>query len=178
MAKASRAKTTGANIVVPQNRDEAAAGIRLVGDLNRQVSRIETRLNDAIAKLKEKAEQEASPLKEKVAETTKGLQIWAEANRTSLTGGDKTKTVDLGTGVVKWRLRPPSVTIRGVEAVLEKLKTLGLQRFIRTQEQPDKEAMLREADVAREVAGISIGSPGEDFIVEPFETTISGEVAA
>ena len=95
----------------------------------------------------------------------------------ALTGGDKTKTVDLGTGVLKWRFRPPSVRILKAEDVIARLKALALGRFVRTKEEVDKEAMLKEPQVARTVAGVSIGSGGEDFIVEPFEAELAAEPA-
>jgi|GEM_PF-1800630 len=41
-----------------------------------------------------------------------------------------------------------------------------------------KEAMLADPEKARMIAGISIGSEGEDFIAEPFEAEISAATAA
>lgn len=171
----ARQKTYAANLPVPQSRDEAAAVVTAIGELNRTKARLEADMNDELAAIKETFEAKATPIKEALAEKTEGLKMWAEANRTALTGGDKTKTVDLGTGVLKWRLRPPSVRITGLEAVVERLKTLGLLRFLRTREEIDKEAMQREPDVARTVAGVAIGSAGEDFIVEPFESELAAE---
>ena len=66
------------------------------------------------------------------------------------------------------------MTIKGVEAVIAAIKTLGLSSFLRTKEEIDKEAMLREPDKARLVQGVSIGSEGETFAVEPFEAQIEG----
>lgn len=174
----ARQKTLGANFPVPQTRDEAAATVTAIGELNRTVARFEADMNDELASIKERYEAKAAPAKLAVSQKTEGLKMWAEANRSVLTGGDKTKTVDLGTGVLKWRQRPPSVRISGLEAVIDRLKTLGLLRFLRTKEEVDKEAMQREPDVARTVAGVSIGSAGEDFIVEPFESALSSEVKA
>lgn len=173
MAKKSR--TTGANIAVPQTKDEARSYVARVGVLNRQIARDQANLNDRIAKLKEAAEVAAAPLQEEADRLTEGLKIWGEANRRELTGGDKTKTVDLGTGEIKWRLQPPRVTIRGgVEAVIEACKRLGLQRFVRTKEEISKEAMQSEAEIARTIPGVSIGSEGEAFVVEPFEVELAG----
>lgn len=173
-----KSKTIGANLQVPQNRDEAAATVTTIGELNRQVARLEADMNDELASIKEGYEAKAAPVRLALTEKTEGLKIWAEANRTVLTGGDKSKTVDLGTGVLKWRLRPPAVRLIGLEAIIDRLKTLGLNRFLRTKEEVDKEAMQREPDVARTVAGVSIGSAGEDFIVEPFEAELSAEAKA
>jgi len=173
----TRSKTHGANLPVPQSRDEAAATVTAIGNLNRELARLETGMNDALAQVKTRFEAMAEPHRTAVTEKTERLKIWAEANRQALTGGDKTKTVDLGTGLLKWRLRPPAVRLSKVDDVIERLKTLGLARFLRTKEEVNKEAMQAEPEVARTVAGVSIGSAGEDFIVEPFEARLADEQA-
>lgn len=171
---AKKTRTAGANIAVPQSKDEARAAVARIGVLNRQIAREQATLNDRVSKLKEAAETATAPLQEEADRLTEGLKIWGEANRRELTGGDKTKTVDLGTGEIKWRLLPPTVSIRGAEAVIEACKRLGLQRFVRTREEPNKEAMRAEAEIARTVPGVSIGSEGEAFVVEPFEVELAG----
>lgn len=174
----AKSKTLGANFPVPQSRDEAAATVRAIGDLNRQHARLEADMNDQLARIKEAFETKGEPLRQAAAEKTEGLKMWAEANRMALTGGDKTKTVDLGTGILKWRLRPPSVRLTRIEEVIARLKTLGLTRFLRVKEEVNKDALQAEPEVAQTVAGISIGSAGEDFIVEPFEAELSAASAA
>lgn len=176
MAKAT--KTFGANLPVPQDRDEAAATITAIGVLNRDLARLEADMNDQLAEIKEAFEQRAAPMRAAVEEKTNALSIWAEANRSRLTDGDKSKTIDLGTGVLRWRLRPPSVRLVKVDQVVQRLKDLGLQRFLREKVEIDKDAMLREPEAARTVAGVSIGTAGEDFIVEPFEAALAAESQA
>ncbi|CAA0130246.1 Uncharacterised protein [Starkeya nomas] len=175
---AVKSKTRGANLPVPQNREEASAAVRVIGELNRDIARITADMNDELAAVKERYENAAAPLRERSEAATEGLKMWAEANRSTLTGGDKTKTVDLGTGEIKWRLRPPSVRLRGEDTVIEKLRALGLGRFIRTKVEVNKEALKAEPDVARTVAGVSISSGGEDFVVEPFEAALTAQPAA
>jgi phage host-nuclease inhibitor protein Gam len=175
----AKQKTRGANLPVPQSRDEAATAIRTIGDTNREIARIELTLNDRIAALKETAEAEAAPLKDAVKACTEGLKLWCEANRDALTGGGKTKTADLGTGKVSWRLRPAKVNLRGkAEEIIERLKSLGLGRFIRTTEEVNKEAMLADRVAAGAIQGVTVASEGEDFIVEPFEAELSAQSAA
>jgi len=172
-----KTKTLGANLPVPQNRDEAARAVREIGDDRRRLARLEADMNDRIAALKQRYEEQAAPINERVEAATEGLKIWAEANRTALTGGDKTKTVDVGTGEIKWRLRPPSVRLKAIDDVIARLRELGLSRFVRTKEEVNKDALLAEPEVARTVTGISIGTAGEDFIVEPFEAALSAPAA-
>ncbi|PYE87527.1 host-nuclease inhibitor Gam family protein [Phyllobacterium leguminum] len=174
---AKKTKTLGVNLPVPQNREDAVQALRDIGEANRQIARIEADMNDQMARLKAEAEKQATPLKEKVAAQTEGLKVWAEANRDALTAGGRTKTADLGTGKVSWRLRPPSVRITGADRVIEAIKKLGFSAdFLRTKEEVNKEALLADPDRARMIAGVGIGTAGEDFIVEPFEADISAAV--
>ena len=173
---AKKTKTAGANIQVPQSREEASQAVARIGVINREVARREADMNDRLAKIKEEVEAEVAPSRTEAEQLTEGLKIWSEANRRELTGGDKTKTVDLGSGLIKWRSKPAKVTIRGMEAVIAAIKTLGLRKFIRTTEEVNKEAMLLDKDKARTVPGVTIGSDGEDFVVEPFEVELQGVV--
>lgn len=175
---AKKSKTLGANLPVPQNREEAAAAIADLGTTSRAVARIEADMNDEIAAAKLASEKQAKPLREREAALREGLKIWAEANREALTQGGKVKFADLGTGKISWRQRPPSVRITGAERVIEAIKRLGMNAFLRVKEEPNKEAMLADADNARLIAGVTISSDGEDFIVEPFEAEISEGIAA
>lgn len=167
-----KAKTVSPSLPVPQSRDEAAASLARIGALSRDAGRIEADMNDRIATLKERAEAAAGPLRDEAKALLEGLRTWCEAHRVDLTQGGRTKTADLGTGTVSWRMRPPKVTLRDVEAVLARIKALGLTRFLRVKEEPNKEAMLAEPPLARTIAGVSIAPAGEDFIVEPFEAEL------
>ncbi len=166
-----KGKTT-VKLVVPQSREEAEAWIRQIGDHRREVVRIETAMNDEIAVVKDKYEQQAKPYRDDVEALIEGLQAWAIANREQLTGGGKRQSVELATGMISWRVLPPRVTIRKAENVIDALKKLGLQRFIRTREEINKEAMLDDQEAARLVPGVTIGSAGETFNVDPFETEL------
>lgn len=55
-----------------------------------------------------------------------------------------------------------------MHTVLDTLLRMGLGRFVRVKNEPNKEAMLNEPEAAR-IAGISIVTGVEDFIVTPFE---------
>lgn len=178
MAK-SKTKTWGANLPVPQSREEAAEAVARIGALSREIARAETAMNDQIAAIKAAAEAKCAPIKTAVDEATEGLKIFAEANRASLTNQHKTKTVDLGTGTVSWRSLPAKV--KGVptkkealEELIKKIKSLGLKQFIRISEEVNKDAMLADRAKAGTVPGIKIGSDGEEFEVVPFEVEISG----
>ncbi|HGU0933965.1 TPA: host-nuclease inhibitor Gam family protein [Escherichia coli] len=169
MAKPAKRIKSAAAAYVPQNRDAVITDIKRIGDLQREASRLETEMNDAIAEITEKFAARIAPIKTDIETLSKGVQGWCEANRDELTNGGKEKTANLVTGDVSWRQRPPSVSIRGVDAVMETLERLGLQRFIRTKQEINKEAILLEPKAVAGVAGITVKSGIEDFSIIPFE---------
>ena len=169
-----KSRTKGANAPVPQSREEAAQFIHEIGMLQRQVARAEADMNDEIAAAKNRAEKETLGLRKTIDLLTQGLRTWCEANRDALTDNNKRKFADLGTGKIEWKFAPPKVTIRGAEDVILRIKTLGLAIFLREKVEIDKEAMLKEPEKARLIPGVAIGSAGENFYVEPFESEIQG----
>ena len=158
-----------AQTYAPQSKADCQADIKKLGDLQRDFLREQANLNDAIGSLTKAAAPRLTQLTERIELLQAGVQTWCEANRKDLCGTGK--TANLITGEVAWRVRPPSVTIRGVETVLENLKNLGLERFVRVKEEPNKDAMLNEQDAVRGVAGITINSGIEDFTITPFEVS-------
>lgn len=158
---------------VPQSKNDCAQFIRNIGDLQRQFERERAAMNDAIAATTQQHQPVLADLQQRIEALQAGVQAWCEAHRVELCGpGDKLgKTANLVTGEVSWRQRPPSVSIRGAETVLDTLLRMGLGRFVRVKNEPNKEAMLAEPDAVRGIAGISIATGVEDFIVTPFEVT-------
>lgn len=171
MTKKTRLKAT-AQAYVPQTKDEVVADIRTIGDLQRDLVRQQTEMNDAIAEITDKAAPAIEEMKKRLSSLQAGVQSWCEAHRAELTNGGKVKSANLITGEVQWRQRPPSISIRGADSVLDALKNLKLDRFIRTKEEINKEAMLNEPAVVRGIAGISINSGIEDFAIVPFEQEV------
>ncbi|MEL8056507.1 MAG: host-nuclease inhibitor Gam family protein [Pseudomonadota bacterium] len=164
-------RTKTAAVTAPQALTEARDWMSRIGQLERNLEAITASQSDCIAKIKEEHECRADPIKETLEELKQGLQIWAEANKATLT--KKAKTYDLGTGLIKWRIRPPRVSLRKIDNVLEQAKSLGLRKFIRTKEEVNKDAMLADPDTARQIRGVSISSEGEDFVIEPVKEPLS-----
>ena len=167
-----RTKTLHPNLPVPQDDAAAREAIRELGQRQREVVRIQARMNDRIAAEKDRAAEAAAPHQTRITALTEGLRVWAEANRERLTGG-RGKTVRLATGVISWRFRPAKVTLRAIDQVIEAIKIAGLGRhFLRVKEEVNKEALLADRETAAGLPGVSIGSDGEDFIVEPDEDLV------
>lgn len=166
-----REKIDAVDFPVPQNREETIAAIHKIGVNQRERVRIQAAMADEMAAIKLRYEQEAAPHNSAISALTKGVHLWCATNRTALTDNNKTKTAKLASGEILWRLRPPSVSVRGTESVMVSLKSIGLDRFIRTKEEINKEAILNEPEVAVTIKGISI-SQKEDFIIKPFDTQL------
>ncbi|MFV0409772.1 MAG: host-nuclease inhibitor Gam family protein [Paracoccus sp. (in: a-proteobacteria)] len=170
---AKKTKTAGANLPVPQDDSEAREAIREIGDLNREALRIEAAMNDKIAALQQEYGDQVAPIREQAAAKTEGLKMFCEVNRDRLTRSGKVKFHRFATGEISWRSRPAKVSIRGISDVIEAIKAAKLgKKFLRVKEEIDKEAMLSDRATAGALKGVTIGSDGEDFIVEPFETEL------
>ena len=167
-----RAKAKPMSVKTPQTDDEADEWMRRLARINIWIRDTDTELREQSAALKQRFEDVAKPHRAEKADLEKGLFAWAEANRDRLTKGGRTKTVKLPSGKVAWRTLPPKVTVRGIPAILKHLKSNGLQQFIRTKSEIDKDAMLKEPELAGTVPGVSVGSAGETIDFVPDETTL------
>lgn len=164
-----KAKSTAAGVAVPQSREECAARIKDLGDAQREEQRLLANMNDQVAAAAAQYQPGIDAARERQAELMDAIQTWCEANRLDLTQGGRVKSAQLVTGEVQWRQRPPSVTVRKVEQVLAALHQLGLGRFVRSKDEVDKEAILKEPQAVKGVPGIVINTGLEDFCVTPFE---------
>jgi phage host-nuclease inhibitor protein Gam len=163
MAKNKRAAETA---TPPTSRDEAETYLARIGEIQRLTQLNKTALAEAVARVTADIEADSAKLGEEHDRLFRGLQLWAEANRHALTDGGKTKTVRMHNGIIAWRLAPPSVQIKGQEAVLEYLmnNTIG---FLRTKMEINREATLARPEEAAKIPGVTIKSAGESFVIEP-----------
>ena len=174
----ARSKSPASNLPVPQSDAEARAAIVELGVVQRRKLRAEADLADKIAKLKDAHGEKIAPMTDRISELQGGLQIFADANRTRLTNGGRTKTIKFTTGELAWRFRPAKVTIRGIDAVISEIQLAGLaERFLRTKVEINKEALRDDKDRALGIPGITIGSDGEDFIVTPDTDAVEEAIA-
>jgi len=158
-------------IPVPHDLDEAAEFLRQIGGEQRNIDTIRSTLNAEVDGLKARAMANVKPHQEKISRLVEGLYVYAESHRQELTDGGKRKTVEVPTGIFRWRITPPAVSLRNVKSILESLKSLELDRFIRIREEVNKEAMLKEPDIAQAIQGVSV-SQREEFIVKPAELEV------
>lgn len=168
--KVSRLKAAAASYT-PQSREQVSIDIKKIGDIQRELTRIEADANDQIAVIMNQNTPKIEALRAELDVLQKGVQTWCEANRSSITKGSS-KTANLITGEVAWRTKPDSVSIKGVELVLEALKKLKLDRFIRRKEEINKDAILADKKAVENIKGISIVSGKDVFSITPFEQEI------
>lgn len=171
MAKSKSRLKAAANSYTPQSREQVSVDIKKIGDIQRELTRIEADANDQIAVIMNQNTPKIEALRAELDVLQKGVQTWCEANRSSITKGSS-KTANLITGEVAWRTKPDSVSIKGVELVLEALKKLKLDRFIRRKEEVNKDAILADKKAVENIKGISIVSGKEVFSITPFEQEI------
>jgi len=164
-------KAEAVNHWTPATREEAAEAIAELSFHQQERARLQASLNDALQRVRAEFEADARPHAERMAELMRGIQLFCEARRDELTKGGRVKTFAFATGEVSWRMRPPSIVVRGADKVIEWLKAQGWTKFIRTKEELDKEALGREPELAIKVPGLSV-SQREDFICRPFESKL------
>lgn len=173
MSRRTRIKSNAVEHWVPASRDEVNEAIAELGRLQRERARIQATMNDELAAVKERHDAEAKPHAERISELAKGVQLWCEANRATLTRDGKVKFHEFATGVVKWRLTPWAVRLTKVADVLALLKAKGLKQYIREKEEVDKEKLLanRAALLADPVKGVTF-SQREEITITPHESNI------
>ncbi|MCK7581828.1 MAG: host-nuclease inhibitor Gam family protein [Chromatiales bacterium] len=102
---------------MPQDKDAVVEAIAAIGRHQRERERIQAAMNDTLAEVRQGFETQAAPHAEAIKGLSAGVQTWCEANRDRLTQEGKVKTARLASGEIRWRTRPPSVSVQAVETV-------------------------------------------------------------
>ncbi|MBL8396635.1 MAG: host-nuclease inhibitor Gam family protein [Candidatus Accumulibacter sp.] len=173
-SRSNKLKQSAAVSQVPQTLEQADEAIAAIGGLQRHLARLTADMNDQLTTVKQAYEKRAEPLLKMLGELQEGTKIWCEANRAMLTRDGKTKTVPFPSGEVAWRMRPPSVSVRGTESALKRLRQIDAKRFIRTKEEINRQAILDHPEILTRVPELSI-TQGEDFVITPFDVPLDGD---
>jgi phage host-nuclease inhibitor protein Gam len=158
--------------LVAQSIDEVTEMVRDLGKANRESTRLNLAMQEEIAEITQKYQGPISAEKAKIGPIQVAVQAYCEANRSDLTQANKTKTIELISGKVFWRMPPPSVALKGVDSIVAFLSKGKLRRFLRTKVEIDKDALLKEPKIAAAITGVTIKEGEEDFVIEPLETTV------
>lgn len=164
-------KRVKSTILACQSKGEVMEKITQIGNKQREIARLETEMNDKIAEITEQYKGNISTLQDEIIILTHSAQIWCEANRNNLLNNGL-KTANLITGEVSWRYRPAKVSVKKEDFVIEQLEQKGLMQFIRVKKNVNKDAVLADPSVTKEIDGITIISGVEDFVITPFEVDV------
>ncbi len=170
-ARRQRAKSAAVEYPIPQSREDVDQCIARIGQLQRERTRLHTDKDEQMAKIDQEVKTRLQPIEDEIINLQKGVQAWCEVSRQVLTKNGKVKFHNFTSGVVKWRMRPAKVALRAVDMVIGFLKERKLDRFVRTKEEVNKEAILADPTAVEGIPGITV-TQGEDFVVEPYETKL------
>ncbi len=159
-AKAIKRKVS----VVPNSLDEATKMVVRIRQLERQIELIQQSSSVHIRKLEvqiveklEETKNSTRTMQEERDKLSEAVFIFAQERKMELTDNLKKKTVELPTGdKLRWYFANPSVAVEDEEKAVAELKEKGLQEFIRTKEEINKEAILAKPGKTENLRFISV----------------------
>lgn len=136
------------------DRAQCEGALAEMAAIDRKLSIIENEMREAIDAAKSKAGQLAGPLQARRKELADAVAIFAKLNRQELFS--KSKSLDMGFGVIGFRASTRIVQLRGVtaEMTLERLHQYNLADGIRVKEEINKDAALGWPDERLELVGL------------------------
>lgn len=136
------------------DRAQCEGALAEMAAIDRKLSAIENEMREAIDTAKSKAGQLAGPLQARRKELADAVAIFAKLNRQELFA--KSKSLDMGFGVIGFRASTRIVQVRGVtaEMTLERLHQYNLADGIRVKEEINKDAALGWPDERLELVGL------------------------
>jgi phage host-nuclease inhibitor protein Gam len=136
-----------------ESLEDANLTLKEIGLLERELETIDGYAHTQIAEIKTAAAKTGEPVRKRITDLSALLGAYAEYNRADLFK-DK-KPVQLSFGAFGYR---KSTSITAKKTTLNLLKKLGLDKYIRVKEEPDKEGMaalddetLVQVDAVRKV---------------------------
>lgn len=137
--------------------------LRGIGGLERRIEGAEAKLQETIAKAKAATAAEVKQLQAKIKLASLQLQVFCQEHRDDL-GQKKSKTINFG--VVGFQYSTKIIIPRKkelAEAVVQKLKSLGLAQCIKVKETPLKEEIKKlDEPILAQLAGVGVRKEGKD----------------
>lgn len=158
---------------VVADRAQCEGALAEMAALDRKLSAIENEMREAIDAAKSKAGQLAGPLQARRKELADAVAIFAKLNRQELFA--KSKSLDMGFGVIGFRASTRIVQLRGVtaEMTLERLHQYNLADGIRIKEEINKDAALGWPDERLELVGLK-RQQADTFFIEIARDDVPG----
>ncbi len=136
------------------DRAQCEGALAEMAALDRKLSAIENEMRESIDAAKSKAAQLAGSLLARRKELADAVAVFAKMNRQELFA--KSKSLDMGFGVIGFRASTRIVQVRGVtsEMTLERLHQYNMADGIRVKEEINKDAALGWPDERLELVGL------------------------
>lgn len=136
------------------DRAQCEGALAEIAALDRKAAAIEAEMQEKIDAAKAQASQLAAPLAARRKELADAVAVYAKLNKQELFS--KTKSLDLGFGIIGFRTSTKVVQVNGItaEMTLEKLHQYNLADGIRVKEEVNKEAALGWPDERLELVGL------------------------
>lgn len=149
--------------------DDATANLLHYGETEREITRLETEMNDRIAQIQADTEKLVAPLREKRDGLRRALEVFATSYRRRLAKG---KTITLPTGRLSWKQGKPSIDVNDETAAKRAIRRLRRAKdFLKITVSIRKAELLKEPEVARRLDGVTYNEAGELFYIDPAEAT-------
>lgn len=133
--------------------EDVDATLMEIGTLEKELAKIDMAADKRIADIRAKAAADGEEKRKRIAELSSMIGAFAQYNRDELFK-DK-KTVELSSGIFGFR-KSTSITCK--KTCVEMLHKLGMEKYIRIKEEPNKDLMaelddeqLRNVEAARRV---------------------------
>jgi phage host-nuclease inhibitor protein Gam len=143
--------------------EEADTILREIGDLQMQINQAETTAKEIIDEAKAELAETVKPLQEQIRNKADSLEVFCSAHRSEF-GNQQSRKLNFGS--LGWR-KSTSIILNAI--TLELIKRVFGKRadtYIRTKEEPDKEALaslkdeeLKEVGARRKVKEIFYAEP-------------------
>ena len=152
---------TKSNELTIKSLEEADFILKEMCELESKIEAIDNESNEKIAKLKETAAAEGKPLRDRYKSCVKAIEAYARYFRGEIFNDKKSLVRAFGT--FGFRKAPDAISVTKETADL--LQKHGLEQYVRTKIEPDKEAMLSLDDETLAKVGAA-KKQKEDFFVE------------
>ena len=147
------------------DRAQCEGALAEMAALDRKLSTIENDMREAVDTAKSKASQLAGPLQARRKELSDAVAVFAKLNRQDLFA--KSKSLDMGFGVIGFRASTKIVQMRGVtaEMTLDRLHQYHLTEGIRVKEEINRDAAMGWPDERLELVGLK-RQQSDTFFIE------------
>ena len=158
------------NSMTIKSLEEADFILKEMCELESRIEEIDNEANEQIAILKQTAAKEGKPLRDRYKSCVKAMEVFARYFRGEFFKEKKSLTRMFGT--FGFRKAPDSISVTKETADL--LAKHGLDSYVRTKIEPDKEAMLSLDDETLAAVGAA-RKQKEDFFVETKREQVNQE---